>query len=64
MRQSRKFILEGYVNKKTDRLFFRHILEAPNEKMAIELAYCLIGSRHRAKRTEIKLHKVEEMKEP
>lgn len=63
MNQTKKFVLEGYVKKKTGRLFFRQVLNAPNEKMAIELAYCLIGSRKRAKRTEIELQKIEEVQE-
>ncbi|MEM2914999.1 MAG: 50S ribosomal protein L18Ae [Candidatus Bathyarchaeia archaeon] len=64
MNQTRKFALEGYMKKKSDRLLFKQIVEAPNEKLAIELLYCLIGSRHRVKRSEIKIQKIEEIKAP
>ncbi|MBO3802947.1 MAG: 50S ribosomal protein L18a [Candidatus Brockarchaeota archaeon] len=64
MNLARRFSIEGYVKKKSERLFFKQVLEAPNEKVAVEFAYCLIGSRNRAKRSEIKLLKVEETEGP
>jgi len=62
MSEEKEFNIEGTMRKGPRRIFFRQTLDAPNEKMAIERAYALIGSRHRAKRNQIKFTKVEEKK--
>jgi ribosomal protein L20A (L18A) len=64
MNPDKSYTVEGFMRKGTKSLFFRQTLSAPNEKMALERAYALIGSRHRAKRTEIRFRKIEETKEP
>ena len=62
MSEEKELNIEGTMRKGQRRIFFRQTLDAPNEKMAIERAYALIGSRHRAKRNQIKFSKVEEKK--
>jgi len=60
MSQDKEFTVEGFMRKGPRSIFFRQTIEAPNEKMAKERAYALIGSRHRAKRNQIKFDKIEE----
>ena len=64
MSEEKEFNIEGTMRKGPRRIFFRQTLRAPNEKMAVERAYALIGSRHKAKRNQIKFSKVEEKKGP
>lgn len=64
MSLDKEFNIEGFMRKGTRRIFFRQTIEAPNEKMAVERAYALIGSRHRAKRNQIKFSKIEEKQGP
>jgi len=59
MSQEKEFNIEGTMRKGPRRIFFRQTIDAPNEKMAVERAYALIGSRHRVKRNQIKFSKIE-----
>jgi len=56
------FRITGEVKKPRTMIPFALELRATKEQEAIERVYAEIGSRHKARRLEIKLEKIEELK--
>jgi len=54
----RVFRIEGYYIKKKRKIFFSEEVRGLREEDALELVYSNLGSRHRAKRREIKVERV------
>ena len=56
-----KFQIVGKFKNSNVWMPFKKIIEAHNEKFAIEKTYSLIGSHHKVKRNLIKIEKVERL---
>ena len=56
------FRITGEVKKPRTVIPFALVMRATKERDAIERVYAEVGSRHKARRLEIKLKKIEEMK--
>ena len=56
------FRIIGEVKKPRTVIPFALVMKATKEQEAIERVYAEVGSRHKARRLEIKLKKVEELK--
>jgi len=56
------FKITGEVKKPRTTIPFALTMRATKEQEAIERVYAEVGSRHKARRLEIKLKKVEELK--
>ncbi len=56
------FKVKGVFRKPLRKVPFYISVEASSEKIALEKAYSLIGSRHRVKRENIKILSLEEVK--
>ncbi|MEM2930100.1 MAG: 50S ribosomal protein L18Ae [Thermoproteota archaeon] len=56
------FKVSGVFRKPLRETGFSISIEAPSEKLALEKAYSLIGSRHRVKRENVKILSIEEVK--
>lgn len=56
------FRVMGVFRKPLREIAFSIKVEAPSEKIALEKAYSLIGSRHRVKRENVKILSLEEIK--
>ena len=57
------FQIQGEIRKPRGALPFRKLIRALSEKEAVEKTYLLFGSKHKAKRFQIKILKVEEVEE-
>lgn len=57
------FQIQGEVRKPRAVMPFRKLVKALDEKEAVEKVYMLFGSRHKAKRFQIRILKVEEKPE-
>jgi large subunit ribosomal protein LX len=57
------FQIQGEIRKSRAVMPFRKLVKALDEKEAVEKVYMLFGSRHKAKRFQIKILKVEEKPE-
>lgn len=62
MAEVRTFRITGEVKKPRTTIPFALELRATKEEDAIETVYTDMGSRHKARRLDIKLEKVEELK--
>ncbi len=62
MTEAKDFRVSGLVNKPTTKIPFAIKLRALKPEDAIEKIYTDLGSRHKARRFEIKIAKVEELK--
>ena len=58
------FRIKGGYNKRRTPHVFSVEIRALNEQQALELAYSEIGSKHRVKRTAIKITSIEEITNP
>jgi large subunit ribosomal protein LX len=56
------FRITGEVKKPRTLIPFALVMRATKEQEAIERVYAEVGSRHKARRLEIRLKKVEELK--
>ena len=56
------FKITGEVKKPRTLIPFALVMRATKEQEAIERVYAEVGSRHKARRLEIRLKKVEELK--
>ncbi len=56
------FRITGEVKKPRTVIPFALVMRATKEQEAIERVYAEVGSRHKARRLEIRLRKVEELK--
>jgi len=56
------FKVSGVFRKPLRKTEFSMLVEAPSEKLALEKAYSLVGSRHRVKRENVKILSLEEVK--
>jgi large subunit ribosomal protein LX len=56
------FKVSGVFRKPLRETSFSMEVEAPSEKIALEKAYSLIGSRHRVRRENIKILSLEKVK--
>jgi len=56
------FKVKGVFRKPLRETAFSISVEAPSEKIALEKAYSLLGSRHRVKRENVKILGLEEVK--
>jgi len=63
MTSVKTFQVEGEIRKPRAVLPFSKLVRALDEKKAIERIYTLFGSRHKAKRFQIKIIKIEEKTE-
>jgi len=57
------FQVQGEIRKTRATLPFRKIVKALNQEEAMEKIHLLFGSKHKAKRFQIKIAKVEELPE-
>ena len=64
MSQVKTFRVTGYIKKSGRRISFTRDLKALKESDALEKIYSEIGSRHKARRFDIKVTEVKETKEP
>ncbi|MDW8034635.1 MAG: 50S ribosomal protein L18Ae [Nitrososphaerota archaeon] len=55
------FRISGVFEKPLRKIRFSIEVEAPSQNVALEKAYSLIGSKHRVKRENIKILKIEEV---
>lgn len=62
MAEVKTFRITGEVKKPRTMIPFALELRATKEQEAIERVYAEMGSRHKARRLEIKLEKIEELK--
>ena len=62
MAEVKTFRITGEVKKPRTMIPFALELKATKEQEAIERVYAEMGSRHKARRLEIKLEKIEELK--
>lgn len=62
MAEVKTFRITGEVKKPRTMIPFAIELRATKEQEAIERVYTEMGSRHKARRLEIKLEKIEELK--
>lgn len=62
MAEVKTFRITGEVKKPRTMIPFALELRATKEQEAIERVYTEMGSRHKARRLEIKLEKIEELK--
>ncbi|MGQ9479138.1 MAG: 50S ribosomal protein L18Ae [Thermoproteota archaeon] len=56
------FKVTGVFKKPLREIPFSIEVEAPSERVAVEKAYSLVGSRHRVKRENVKILRLEEVK--
>ncbi|MEM3712017.1 MAG: 50S ribosomal protein L18Ae [Thermoproteota archaeon] len=56
------FRISGIMEKPLRKTHFSIEVEASSQKVALEKAYSLIGSKHRVKRENIKILSIEEVK--
>ncbi|MBS7625664.1 50S ribosomal protein L18a [Candidatus Bathyarchaeota archaeon] len=63
MSEVKTFIIAGEVKKPTGLIRFTKKVKGLREEEAVERLLCDVGSRHRAKRFEIRILKIEEKKE-
>ncbi len=61
MSEVRVYRVSGKINKPNFKTEFQKEVRALNEEDAIEKIYMLIGSKHRVKRFQMKITKVEEL---
>ncbi len=64
MSQVKTFKISGYLKKGGRRISFTKDLKALKESEALEKIYAEVGSRHKAKRFDIKVTEVSEVKKP
>ncbi len=57
------FQVQGEIRKARATLPFRKVVKALNQKEAMEKIHLLFGSKHKAKRFQIKIAKAEELPE-
>jgi len=60
MTSVKTFQIQGEIRKPNAVLPFSKLVKALDQKQAIEKIYTLFGSRHKAKRFQIKILKIEE----
>jgi len=58
-----KFRFRGYIVKGVRKLKFTKEIEAPNEKLALEKLYSILGSNHKVKRVRIIVEGVEKLED-
>jgi len=63
MTSVKTFQIQGEIRKPKVVLPFSKLVKALDQKQAVEKIYMLFGSRHKAKRFEIKILKIEEKAE-
>ncbi len=63
MSEVKKFRITGEIKKGKSRIPFSVEFKALKEEHALQRVYAEMGSRHRARRFEIKIAKVQEAKE-
>lgn len=63
MFMSVKFQVVGKFKNANVWMPFKRVVEAHNERFAIEKTYSLIGSNHKVKRNLIKIEKIEKVEE-
>ena len=63
MDQVKTFKISGYIKKKGRKISFTKDVKALRDSDALEKIYSEIGSRHKAKRFDIKVVDVQEVKE-
>ncbi|MEM1558066.1 MAG: 50S ribosomal protein L18Ae [Thermoproteota archaeon] len=56
------FRVSGVFEKPLRKISFSVEVEAPSQKVALEKAYSIVGSKHRVKRENIKILSVEELR--
>lgn len=60
MVKTKTFVIEGRIKKGLSTIEFRKEIKALKVEHALEKIYSEFGSRHKAKRTEIKIVKIKE----
>ena len=63
MDQVKTYKINGYLKKRGTKISFTKDVKAFKESDALEKIYCEMGSRHKAKRFDIKVTGLEEIKE-
>ncbi len=60
MSKIKSFIITGYIKKRYEKIPFKKYIFDVKKESALEKLYSELGSRHKAKRFEIKINNVEE----